>query len=244
MEQKHVTNSKKILRYPIFLECKSKSKDEFWRNFYEELAYNGRYSSKYLNSKSNKVIKVIDNSINFGNIVYNMIDSNDNKKTVDDIIREVQPLINENTKFMSKIDIKNKNSKLERERTAKYKELVSKGNFSSIKIKSWRQKCIIEYIISLGKKYNIHMDELKYVYSCLVCTFLTKAHTSKDVIYKDGRITEIKGIVIEDGKIINQRINKHVEEKKSNKIKINTVQNDWEKFLQDVTKFNGEMIEE
>lgn len=237
---KHVTNTKTVLKYEIFLKCKNLSKDDFWKNLYEELAYNGRFSAKYTNSKTNKIIKIEDTNIVFGSISYYFKD-----KTPQEIINELQPLINENTKFMSKTDIKNKNIKLENERLSKYKELINKNSFSSIKIKSWRKKCLIDYVLMLGKKYSIPDNKLKIFYDSLNYTFLTKAHNSKDVVYKDGKILDIKGIKFVNGELINSRFNIIINDDKNTiKNKKNTIQSDWETFVEKFDLYCNKLLNE
>lgn len=186
--------TKKEVIYPVLAECSLLIKDEFWKQFYEDLSL----------GKSTKGIYITNGNIHTSNkrngFTYNISD-----KDPEVILTELHHLLLSHTSIHSCKDINRKRQIID-EIEEEFK-CYDKGKWTSIKRKNIRSMCILNYAISLRKKYDLTWPATINAYRRIVMAFEYKTHNSKDVEYSNGVITNIDDIEIsEDGKeIINKR---------------------------------------
>ncbi len=174
--------------YDILLECASLVKDEFWRQFYEDLA----------TGKSTKGVYITNGTIQTSNkrngFVYSITD-----KAPEVIVTELHHLLMTHTSICSKKDM-NKKRQLVKEIEDELKA-YDMAKWTSIKRKNIRTMLLVDYAVQLGKIHDLAWPAVIGAYQVIVNAFESKTHTSKDVSYENGKILSIDDIDLsEDSK--------------------------------------------
>lgn len=196
-----IIRNKEVL-YPILLECAKLTRDEFWVQFYQDLATGKSAKGIFI---SHGVIQSSNNKRN--GFAYSITD-----KAPEVIVPELHNLITSHTSICSRKDTVKRKAFIKdlKEELEEYKD----GKWTSIKRKNLRAMLLVNYAISLQKAYDLSWDATIAAYRTIVTAFETKTHNSKDVDYDNGKIQSIDDIDIsEDGKyIVNMRAESYAEE--------------------------------
>lgn len=186
--------------YPIFLECVELTTDEYWKNLYTNLA----------RDKCPKMIYIKDWCIHSSNnnkkheFKYNF-----QNKTAEEISVDLYNLLIQYTNISSDTDKEKKKLELEQCRN----ELLQLKNakWKSIK-KNIKNQLIENYVIDMQHKYKLNWNSTIELKGLIKSGLLWKCQESKDIIYVDGKIKEIKGIVYCNilKKFINTNLNKRI----------------------------------
>jgi hypothetical protein len=190
-----VRGRKKDIIYPILHECSLLVKDEFWQQFYSEMSQAKACKGIFI---QNSMIQTSNKRNGFSYCV-----TNDKHPLV--IIKELHKLLLEHTSICSRKDM-NKKKQIIKEIEEELEE-YDKAKWTSIKRKNIRNILMIDFCILLNKEYCLTWPATIAAYRTIVAAFDSKTHSSKDVVYEDGKITNIEDIEIsDDGKeIINNR---------------------------------------
>lgn len=173
--------------YPILSECASIVKDEYWRQFYQDLAAGKSTKGIWI---SNGVVQTSNRRNGFN---YNITD-----KAPQVIIAELHHLLITHTSICSRKDmVKRKQFIKEIEEEL---EEYDRGKWTSIKRKHIRTMLLVDYVINFGKKHKLSWPAIMQAYNVITNAFESKTHISKDVVYKNGKVLDIDDIVLsEDG---------------------------------------------
>jgi len=188
---------RKEIIYPILQECALLSKDDFWKQFYEDLSI----------GKSTKGIYIINGSIQTSNkrngFTYNITD-----KSPEDIITELHSLLINYTGIYSKKDVAKRKQFVDEieEELKEYKN----SKWTSIKRKNVRLMLLADFAIYLGKKHSLPWSKVIQSFETIISAFDNKTHKSKDISYKNGKVLAIDDIEFDDEQklIINLRQDK------------------------------------
>jgi len=77
-----------------------------------------------------------------------------------------------------------------------------KNNWSSIKQKYTKSNLILDYVIKCKKEYNLDDQNTKILFANIKLGLVFKNLTAEDIVMKNGKIVEIKKIIIDNGKVI------------------------------------------
>jgi hypothetical protein len=121
--------------------------------------------------------------------------------------------------------------------------------WKSIKKKALKDLLIQNYVIDLKHKYNLKSNVSKCGLDTICnALYLHKTHKNIDIEYSNGKITNIKDIVVENSAIINKRIEKIIsinyesdveeeeEQEDEDKDTIVSFKKLWESYLQTINK--------
>ena len=216
---------KKELIYPILLECCHYTKDIFWENIFEDLAYGktpyGTYISKnYLCCRYKKK-----------EFTYK-IEKKDPKVLHD----EIYSILNQ------KLGILSNQEKLNKKKDFTEIEANIKGsrkNWSDIRKKNIKKLLLEIYVINMKNKYSLSVKQTKYLLSIILMAIVFKVIIVSDIEIENGYIKNIKGINFTKN---NFSINKdlYVMDNFTPSI-INykkTMNCNWEKYLEGVKKLS------
>lgn len=180
--------------YPILLECGDLVQDEFWKQFYRDLAIGKGARGVYI------LNGIIQTSNKRGGFNYSISD-----KAPEVIIQELHHLLTTYTSICSRKDITRKKQfikELEDELT-----MYDNSKWTSIKRKNVRNMLLVDYAVSLKKEYNLEWTAAEKAYKIILNAFEAKTHSSKDIEYEDGKILHINDIDYDEDskKMINAR---------------------------------------
>ncbi len=178
--------------YPILKECSLLVKDEFWRQFYEDLSAGKSTKGIYI---SNGIIQTSNKRNGF---FYSITD-----KAPQVIVKELHHLLTTHTSICSKKDLNKKRiivQEIEEELSA-----YDKTEWTGVKRKNVRILLLVDYAVKLNEMYNLTWPDTINAYKVILNSFESKTHNSKDVIYYNGKIKDIKDIEFSDGQIVNTR---------------------------------------
>ena len=186
------SKKKKQIIYPIFQEAANSTDDEFWKNFFMDLACNNAPKRFVIDKTTLKFYSKKD-----GFIYYYV------NQTGDKIANEVKTLLNKNLIIYSDIDyendIENKNNEI-----AEYKEVSSINDWKKIKHKKTKNAIITRYVLSMKEAYELNWKETNQLYNTIISAFFEiHSHKSTDIVIKNGQIISIKGISIIKNETVN-----------------------------------------
>lgn len=180
--------NKKEIVYPVFLECLHYVENIFWENIFEDLAYSkppyGTYFSKNFfccNQKNKEFVYKIE------------------KKSAEKIYKEVYDILKSKFGLLSEKDKISKKKKF-----IQFEDNLKKSRikWADIRKKNLKDALIEVYVLKMKKKYQLTFAQAKYLLSVIFIAMIFKIITSKDIIYNDGRIEDIKGITFSKKKFI------------------------------------------
>ena len=163
---------KKELIHPIFLECKEKVENSFWKSLFEEFAY-GKYPKQLYVNQQQQIQST--NRNNF--FQYSFKD-----KTIDEMIPEIQELLLTHTSLISNEEIiqkKNDHIKFKEEKITSWKD---------IKKKFIKEMFLMDYCIQLKQDHKLSTYTIYNLY-----TLLRYSNVS-DVQIENNKIIHIPGI--------------------------------------------------
>jgi hypothetical protein len=180
--------------YDILTECAALMRDEFWKQFYEDLAV----------GKSTKGIYITNGTIHTSNkrngFTYSITD-----KAPEVIVAELHHLLISHTSICSKKDMNKKRQfvqEIEEELNA-----YDEAKWTSIKRKNVRNMLLVDYAVYLNKVHDLSWPATINAYRTIISAFENKTHASRDVEYENGKILSIDGIELSEDEtcIINTR---------------------------------------
>ena len=167
---------KRELVHPIFLECRDRCDNEFWKSLYEDMAY-GKYPKQmYINQ--HQQIQSTNRSMSFQ---YSFKD-----KTVDEMVHDIQELLLAHTNLISNEEINQKKTN-----SLPYK----KDNWASwkdIKKKYIRDILLMDYCIEIKKKLHFTSGEISYLY--IILNHMLSHGQLYEVNIIDNKIESIEGV--------------------------------------------------
>ncbi len=171
----------RLITHPIFLACREKTEDLFWKGIFENLAYGKAPRGVYL--KGNclySVTKKKEFTYNFEN------------QLADKIYTEVFALL-------TGYGVKTK-GELSRKKQAfdQYQQTnstrKSENLWAKIKKKNVRDDLIQEYVLSCKKEYHLSDEKTKELYFFITTGIVFKIFTGVDVVLAEGYIETIHGV--------------------------------------------------
>lgn len=211
--------TKKEIIYPIFLECFQFIKDTFWENIFEDLSYGKCPYGTYINK---------------GFLCCNYKGKEFNykleKKNPEQLYKDTYNLLVKKIGLQSQRDkIKNKTNFQNIENEIK----EYRKSWNTIRKKNIKDLLIEKYIIDMKHKYNLSIAQCRKLHSYINIAIILKSISSKDIDYKDGVITDIKGISFEKNKIIYEKDIYNFDKESRNCILIekNYMSDTWDKYL-------------
>ena len=174
--------------YPIFLKCIDYiENDTFWRETFEELSYGNCYQGSYI-SKG-----FICSNVKGKEFIYKFIDKEPEK-----IYQDVTKLFKEKLNIMSKNDRKILIDEFEE--VEKNLKAIKNTDWADIKKKSLKDILFQNFLINAKRTYELSDYQLKKIYNSINLGLMLKSIKNSDIIYENGEIKEIKGIIFAKGK--------------------------------------------
>lgn len=174
--------------YPIFLKCiEYIENDTFWRETFEELSYGNCYQGSYINKG------FICSNVKGKEFIYKFIDKEPEK-----IYQDVTKLFKEKLNIMSRNDRKILIDEFEE--VEKNLKAIKNTDWSDIKKKSLKDILFQNFLINAKKTYELSDYQLKKIYNSINLGLMLKSIKNSDIVYENGEIKEIKGIVFYKGK--------------------------------------------
>lgn len=203
---------KKGVIFPLFLEVSEKTKDDYWKQFFLDLSIGKIIKGVHV---SNGHIQSSNKKKGFS---YYFV-----KKTSDDIINELIPILISNCNTCPDKNVKLKSIT---EKIKKENEEIKLGKWTKIRRKNIKVALLQEYLTELQKNNNLSWIECSYVYNILNNN-INSSIMSKIVNLEDGKIINIKGLEVLDGKIIfEHEFYTNIKEEKKN---IEEIEEEYEK---------------
>lgn len=186
------------IMYPVFLECSNIGDDIYWKKFFNDLSIGRCPKSIYIN---NDFILSSNRKYPFS---FN-IPTTYTKEDVINIYNNLKRLLLENTDICSDNDIKLKNEEM----IKTHKEITNDTQWSDIKKKHTKEILILNFVVDMKNVYDLNNCAMRHLFSLITLSFLYKTHTSKDIIFENKKILQIKDIIYDNkvGYFINLRDN-------------------------------------
>jgi hypothetical protein len=142
---------KRELIHPIFLECRDRCDNDFWKLIFEDIAY-GRYPKQFYINQNQQ----INSTSRINQFTYSFRD-----KTVNEMVHEIQELLLQHTNLISneEIDIKKNN-------IIPFKKDVWES-WKDIKKKYIKDILIMDYCIEIKKTMSLSLNETTHLYIIL-----------------------------------------------------------------------------
>lgn len=169
---------KRDLIHPIFLECKERVTNGYWKTLFEDMAF-GKYPKQFYITQQQVIQSSLRDSFQYSF----------SNKSVDEIITDIQELLTLHTNLISNEDIDLK--KIENE---KYKKDVWL-NWKDVKKKYIRDILLMDYCITIKDQLELSSSSTLKVYNTI--SQLINNNQLTDIIMKDNKIVSIKGIQVE-----------------------------------------------
>jgi hypothetical protein len=171
--------NKKELVYPFFLECIQYSQDSFWENIFEQLAFGYPIYGTFINkgflccSYKNKEFS------------YKI-----ERKEPKVLYTEIYQL------FTEKLGVLSKKQKIQKK--LQFEDLeknIQDTRLEWITIRKKNVKDILyeKFVLDNKEKYSLTWQQSKYLLSMIMLSMIFKTITSKDIIYKNGKIEHVNG---------------------------------------------------
>src|SRR5579872_3941638 len=167
--------------YPDLIECSKLVRDQFWQQFYKDLACGKASKGIYI---TNGIIQTASKRKGFSFCITD--------KSPEIIIKELHKLLVTYTSICSHKDLDKKYQYINEIQ----KELneYTHGKWTGIKRKQIRNILIMNYAISLRKTYKLSWPATIAAFQTIMNAFICKTHTSKDVTYSEGKIENIEDL--------------------------------------------------
>jgi hypothetical protein len=182
---------KKEIIYPIFLECSPHTKDTFWENVFEDLAYGKTPYGTYISKD------FLCCSYRKKDFSYKI-----ERKDVKQVYDEVYKLLAKKLGLSSPQErARQKKAFDEIEENMRF----SRNSWSSIRKKNIKELLIEIFVTRMKNKYSLSLKQSRHLLSSIFMAMVFKVITSNDIEYKDSGIQAIKGINFSKGKVIFKR---------------------------------------
>ena len=216
---------KKEIIYPIFLECCNIATDTFWKNIFEDLAYGKCVYGTYI-SKDFLCCSYKEKSFSY----------KIEKKNIEELYNDIYNLLtkklgilSQNEKIKKRIQFYDIEEKIKSERK----------EWANIRKRNLKDLLIERYVIDIKKKYNLTISQTKYLLSVIFISIIFKVINTKDIIYENGKIINIKGICFKKNQIILKRDIYNLKINFSPEIIIDKkiMSEQWTKYLESLRKY-------
>ncbi len=177
----------KEITYPIFLECAAQTQDQFWRNVFEEMAFEktpyGCYISKgFLNC-----------SFKGKEFSYRIPETGDPAKIYEDVMSLVR----------DRLGVCSSSDRLRRiQDFARMEEEIKElknSKWTSIKKKTSKDFIIENFVIEMKAKWKLTDAHARQLLGTIISGMIFKVYSPKDIHYDQGKITEIDGLEFFEG---------------------------------------------
>ena len=186
-KQKKSIKSKKIKKtvvvYPLFLQCSEVVTDPFWKNFFVKMSTNKL--PKGFRVKSNRFVCHDRNKTQYVILTGEIIE----------IASKCMQFLREVANIMSQYD----RAELRKTQIDAMKKANIPKTWNDIKKKkSEKRAAIIQFASELSEKYNLNTEESKKFLTLLNLSYFVGKLISDDIIYSQGRIIKINGLIRTD----------------------------------------------
>lgn len=215
---------KREIIYPILLECCQYAEDNFWKNTFEDLAYGKTPYGTYI-SKSFLCCGYKNKEFSY------KIERKDSKVLYEDIYKLLTGklgILSQKEKINKRIAFHKTEDRIKKSRQC----------WSQIKKKNVKDLLIERYVIDMKHKHSLTIKKAKKLLSIIFIAIVFKIITKNDIIYSDGKISNIEGISFRDGEIsmekniTNININFSLETAENDKL----LSDNWVKYLESLRK--------
>ena len=172
--------SRKEIVYPICLECVIYAETQFWKQVFEDLVYGITPTGTYL---FNNMLVCKQKGKEFAV----PLDTHTDPKELYDVVYS-------KLSSVLKLSTSTEKKKILDDTLCRAQIESKHENWTSIKKKSIKDMLIIEYLLSNKREYNLTDKQIKELKTIIDMGLIFKTIDSKDILYKDGIIENIRGI--------------------------------------------------
>ena len=214
---KEKSKRQKEVVYPILYECSLLQNDEFWKKLFDDLS----------RGKCPKGITIFNGIISSTNkrksFTFNVTNKTDPEETAEELIN----ILKNNAYIYSVKDIENKDNE---------EESADADNWKK-KTKKMKETPIVNYILTLKKKYKLSNRNTRRLYDSIKHAFNYRTHKTNDIEIENGVVVDIADFVY-DKKLkmeVNTRLETYDEKMEEASVK-DILGNKWEKYVNNVIK--------
>jgi hypothetical protein len=220
---------KREIVYPVFIEACQYTKDAYWENIFEELAYGkapyGTYISKDFLCCSYKRKE-------FG---YKL-----EKKDAKTVFEDVYNLL------MNKLGLLSQQERLDKRKAfSEYENTIkdSRQTWANIKKKNTKELLIELYVVRMKGKHSLSLKQSRHLLSIITVALCFKVLTGDDICYKDGQIMSIDGVDFLNKQVVIRRDLYNLETSFAPNIMLDKklMADSWDKYLKELKKFSSEI---
>lgn len=172
-----------VIIYPIFLECKKFTADQYWKDTLTMCASNKfPKGSKYDSDNHTIYIRNLAEKSKYAEVIPLPTDFKE-------LFNALLELFREKLNLYSSLDIKLKRKEIENIRESLSVRLDC--TWKQLKPRSLRDNIVIQYVLRLKDEYNLSPKEVKDLFNEINMGFHFKNITSDDVEYEKGEIIRI-----------------------------------------------------
>jgi hypothetical protein len=220
-------SKKKILQFPILLECCQLTQDKFWQSVFEDLAYGIGPHGTYI---SNSML-----CCNFKRKSFMYDLRNKNAHT---LFTEISELLKLKLELKSEMDRKIDNTNIQ---DALEKIKSHNTTWNSIKKKNIKELIINMFVSNMKQTYSLNNKQTTELLTYINMAIVFKTLSSDDIHYENGQIIKIKGIKFDQHIVIYEKsLYNSVDNSKICKSdftsKKKSLNEDWDKYLKEMGK--------
>jgi len=175
------------IHYPIFLECCEFTTDTFWEQIFQDLAYGNCPRGTYVHNDH------LFCSYKGKGFSYK-IERKDPKILYTDIYNLLKTklgILSNKEKAQKRLDFHQVEKDIKKSRKV----------WSNIRKKNVKDLLIERYAIKMRKQHSLTITQTKYLLSLISIALIFKVITPEHIVYEDGEIKEIQGLIISKNKI-------------------------------------------
>jgi len=214
--------NKKELIYPFFLECLQYCEDSFWENIFEQLAFGypiyGTFINKgflccsYKNKEFSYKIERKEPKILFNDIY--------------DLFTKKLEILSKKQKIQKKLQFEDLEKNIQDTRL----------EWITIRKKNVKDLLYEKFVLDNKEKYNLTWQQSKHLLSIILLCMIFKTISSKDIIYKNGKIETINGFEFKKNDVI---LNKNLTNLNNTTVKeeieeCKLMSHNWNKYLENI----------
>lgn len=177
---------KRELLFPIFLICRDREDDPFWRATFEDLAYG--------NPPHGVTLRKDEILCGYRNRSFAYSYSGDPPEMIREQIKQ---LFSHNLKMVSSKDHQILNQRLIQIRTEL--EALRTTHWSAIRKQSLKDAIIQDFVIAKAKRHHLSVEQAQSLLLLITNALAFKLLTNRDIDYQDGEIIEIADLHFTEG---------------------------------------------
>lgn len=175
--------------FPLFEECKNYTLDKCWMEWFSNFACNKFPSGvKYDPKNRNLILKIENKPMEIVGL----------PEDPPQLFNTLMFIMKQKLGMRSTRDLKIQKEQIDH--VIKQRNIDLECDFKKIKPAHLKKQLIMNYIISLKQKYGLSSSEYNMAVSTVQLGFQFKAIKVDDVIYEEGEIKDIKGLVFDSKK--------------------------------------------